>query len=279
MKTQTQPPMISLKQVSYRYPHTGDAALALTDLTLDIAPGEFVAVAGANGSGKSTLARLLNGLLLPAAGEVLVDGASTAEPRRLDAIRETVGMVFQDPESQIVAGSVADDIAFGLENLGLPPAEIERRLRVAAERFGVAALMDKEPHWLSGGQKQRTVLAGVVAMEPRLLVLDEPTSMLDPRSQREFHGMVRGLWQEGTTVVYITHLMEEAALAPRLLVLAAGRLAFNGAPREFFCRDDLLAETGLTPPLATRLSRALAAAGRPLEPALTLEELVERLCA
>ena len=278
MNIRTQPPIISLKQVTCRYPHSGEEP-ALAGLTLDIAAGEFVAVVGANGAGKSTLARLLNGLLRPAAGEVLVAGASTADPGSLDAIRETVGMVFQDPDSQLVAGSVADDIAFGLENLGLPPAEIERRLRAAAARFGVTELLEKGPHWLSGGQKQRTVLAGVVAMRPRVLVLDEPTSMLDPRSQRELFGMVNGLWQEGTTVVYITHLMEEAALAPRLVALAGGRLAFDGAPRQFFTDAGLLARTGLVPPLAVRLSSALAAAGRPLQPALTLEELVGRVCA
>ncbi|MCL4310043.1 MAG: ATP-binding cassette domain-containing protein [Actinomycetota bacterium] len=278
MTTQTQPPIISLRQVIHRYPHSGQNA-ALAGLTLDIGPGEFVAVAGANGSGKSTLARLLNGLLLPAAGEVLVDGASTARAENLDRIRETVGMVFQNPDSQIVAGSVGDDIAFGLENLGLPPDEIERRLRAAAERFGVGELLEKEPHWLSGGQKQRTVLAGVVAMAPRVLVLDEPTSMLDPRSQLEFHDLVRSLWHAGTTVVYVTHLMEEVAVAPRMLALADGALAFDGAPRDFFTRDDLLKKTGLVPPLAMRLSRALAAAGGPQEPALTLEELVERVCA
>lgn len=276
--TQMQDPIISLSQVSYAYHHAGTDAPALDAVSIDIHPGEFIAVAGANGSGKSTLARLLNGLLLPTKGEVLVDGMSTAVSGNLDHIRETVGMVFQNPESQIVASTVGDDIAFGLENLGQAPAEIEQRMREAAGRFGVDSLLDKEPHWLSGGQKQRTVLAGVVAMGPRVLVLDEPTSMLDPRSQLQFHALVRDLWQGGTTVVYISHLMEDVAEAPRVLALAGGRIAFDGSPRDFFARADLLEETSLIPPLSVRLSSALAAAGHEVPLALTLDELVKNVC-
>lgn len=271
--------IISLNNVSYRYPHAPDGAAALSGVTLDIEEGEFVGVVGANGSGKSTLARLLNGLLLPTRGEVVVDGMGTAEPGNLDRIRETVGMVFQNPESQIVATSVEDDIAFGLENLGLPPEEIERRVEKAARQLGVLDLRQREPHWLSGGQKQRTVLAGVIALGPRVLVLDEPTSMLDSRSQGEFRALVEELWQGGATVIYISHIMEEIATVPRVIALAGGRVGFDGAPGDFFCRSDLLEKTGLLPPLPVRLSAALTARGHPVPLSLSLGELVENTCA
>ncbi len=273
-------PIVTLNEVSYRYPHApGGTPPALSNVSLDIARGEFVALVGANGSGKSTLARLLNGLIRPAPGEALVDGKSTADPANLDRIRETVGMVFQNPDSQIVATTVGDDIAFGLENMGIPPDEIERRIEETARRFGVAELLGREPHWLSGGQKQRTVLAGVVALRPRVLVLDEPTSMLDSRSQREFRELIDELWRDGATIVYITHLMEEIVTAPRLVALQDGAIVYDGAPRGFFSQPELTASTGLTPPLAVRISQALAARGHRLPPALSLTELVEAVCA
>ena len=267
--------IVSLKNVSYWYPHTAESdAPALADVNLDIAAGEFVSLVGANGSGKSTLARLLNGLITPTCGDVLIDGLTTADPANLDQIRETVGMVFQNPESQIVATSVEDDIAFGLENLGLPSVEIERRVGEAARRFGIETLRQSEPHWLSGGQKQRTVLAGVVSLEPKLLVLDEPASMLDPRSQREFRGYIEELWHGSVTVIYITQLMEEIATAPRMVALAGGRIAFDGFPAEFFSSRELLAETGLEAPLAARLTASIKFHGHRLPIALTLPELV-----
>ncbi|MCL4472862.1 MAG: ATP-binding cassette domain-containing protein [Actinobacteria bacterium] len=272
-------PIISLKDVSYRYPHSrGEGGAALQGISLDINQGEFVGLVGANGSGKSTLARLLNGLIEPDGGEVIIDGMSTRSRHDLDRIRETVGMVFQNPENQIVATSVEDDIAFGPENLGLPAEEIERRVDEACRRFGLEHLRRSEPHWLSGGQKQRTVLAGVMALGPRVLVLDEPTSMLDPRSQRQFLDFVHGLWRSGVTVIYITQLMEEVAAAPRVIAIAAGGAAFDGDPRELFSNEDLLVRTSLEPPLATRLGAALAARGRPLRSVLTLEELVGEVC-
>ena len=273
-------PIIHLNNVGYRYPHvTGAEALALSGIDLRIEEGEFVGLVGANGSGKSTLARLLNGLLLPTAGEVRVGGLATADAANLDNIRETVGMVFQNPDSQIVATSVEDDIAFGPENLGLPADEVEARVEEAARRFGIERLRQSEPHWLSGGQKQRTVLAGVVALRPRVLVLDEPTSMLDPRSQRRFREFIDELWRGGTTIIYITQLMEEIATAPRLVVMAGGRIAFDGVPAEFFPYRDLLDATGLEPPLAARLAAGLAARGCQVRPALTLPELVANVRA
>lgn len=272
-------PIISLKNVSYRYPHSrGEGGPALDNVSLDINQGEFVGLVGANGSGKSTLAQLLNGLLVPDEGEVVIDGMSTRSRPHLDRIRETVGMVFQNPENQIVATSVEDDIAFGPENLGLPAEEIERRVDEACRRFGLEHLRRGEPHWLSGGQKQRTVLAGVMALRPRVLVLDEPTSMLDPRSQRRFLDFVLELWRGGVTVVYITQLMEEVAAARRVVAIAAGGAVFDGDPRELFSSPDLLGKTSLEPPLAARLSAAMAAQGRPVQPVLSLPELVEQVC-
>jgi len=262
--------MISLRNVTYRYPHAAESeAPALSGISLDIAEGEFVGLVGANGSGKSTLARMLNGLLVPDEGEVVIDGLATAQSANMDRIRESVGMVFQDPESQIVATSIEDDIAFGPENLGLPAEEIERRIDAACDRFGLQELRRSEPHWLSGGQKQRVVLAGVTALKPRALVLDEPTSMLDPVSQRQFRAFIEELWRGGATVVYITQLMDELVSVPRLMSLAAGRVVFDGPPSEFFSNPALIAETGLEPPLAVRLATALAERRRSLPSGLT----------
>ena len=273
-------PIISLEKVTYRYPHSpGDAPPALGEINLEIREGEFVGLVGANGSGKSTLARLLNGLITPTSGEVTVDGLSTRSRAGVGRIRETVGMVFQNPENQIVATSVEDDIAFGPENLGLPPAEIDRRVDEACRRLGLEELRRKEPHWLSGGQKQRAVLAGVLALGPRALVLDEPTSMLDPRSQRQFRDIVLELWRGGVTVIYITQLMDEIAAAPRMVALSGGGIVFDGEPRAFFTRPDLLEETALMPPLAARLSAALSARGDLPDTALTIPELVEKISA
>ncbi|MFA6001114.1 MAG: ATP-binding cassette domain-containing protein [Thermoleophilia bacterium] len=271
-------PIISLDNVTYRYPHAPEAA-ALEGISLSIRLGEFIGLVGANGSGKSTLARLLNALIIPDSGEVLVDGLKTDERANVNAIRETVGMVFQNPDSQIVATSVEDDIAFGLENLGLPPDEIDRRVAESAVRFRIEKLLAMEPHWLSGGQKQRTVLAGVVALKPKVLVFDEPTSMLDPLSQQEFHGLVGELWRAGTTIVMITHIMEELVQASRVIALAAGKVEFDGTPRDLFSSPGLMNKAGLLPPLAVRLNTSLAARGLNLPIPLSLAELVESICA
>ncbi len=271
---------ISIKGVSFRYPHGGGEAgrSALGGIDLEISAGEFVGVVGANGSGKSTLVRLLNGLLLPTAGEVAVEGLATSESRNLNRIRETVGMVFQNPDSQIVATSVEDDIAFGPENLGLPADEIERRVDRVCRQLGIESLRQSQPHWLSGGQKQLVVLAGVLALEPRFLVLDEPTSMLDPRSQRRFRELIDELWRAGATVVYITQIMEEIATAPRVVALCGGAVAFDGTPGELFSRHDLLQTTGILPPLAARLTEGLNDRGFAIPLALTMPDLVKSVC-
>lgn len=272
-------PIISLKNVSFAYQHAeGEMPPALSGVTLDISSGEFVGLVGANGSGKSTLARLLNALALPSSGQVRVAGLPTSERSNHDRIRETVGMVFQNPDSQIVATTVGDDIAFGLENVGTPGDEIEKRVLLAAERFGVEDLLEREPHWLSGGQKQRTVLAGVVALEPEVLVLDEPTSMLDPSSQRHFRTLIDELWHLGTTIIYISHMMEELVGATRLVALDAGKVIFDGAPAGFFTDSRLLEQTSLEAPMPVRLSRAIPGVDSVRVP-LTLDELVAAVCA
>jgi energy-coupling factor transport system ATP-binding protein len=266
--------IITLKEVSYSYPHAGEARAALQRIDLEIRSGEFLAVVGANGSGKTTLVKLLNGLLLPSRGEVIVKGMSTSDPGNIDTIRETVGMVFQNPESQIVANSVEDDIAFGLENIGLPVEEIDQRIDAALAAFGLEGLRDKEPHWLSGGQKQSTVLAGVMALMPDVLVLDEPASMLDPQSQNDFMANIEGLRRDGATIVYISHVMREVVSADRIIVMREGGVAFEGGPRQLFGNADLLEEAGLRAPLPVRLSRELAKRGLEIPLSLTLEELV-----
>ncbi len=272
-------PIISLRNVSYLYPHAEESQRpALSGIDLEIAAGEFVGLVGANGSGKTTLARLLNALIIPAAGEVRIAGLLTSDRSNHDRIRETAGMVFQNPDSQIVATSVGDDIAFGLENIGLPPEEIEARITEAAARFGVADLLEREPHWLSGGQKQRTVLAGVVALEPSLLILDEPTSMLDPASGRQFRRLVDELRRGGTTIIYITHMMEELVGAGRLVALDGGRIAFDGEPGDFFTSPELLERTSLEAPLAARLSAAVPRGDGKRLP-LTIEQLAAEICA
>ncbi|MDO8736562.1 MAG: ATP-binding cassette domain-containing protein [Thermoleophilia bacterium] len=272
--------IISLKDVTYRYPHApGELPPAIDGIDLEIGEGEFVGLVGGNGSGKSTLARLLNGLLVPSRGEVRVEGLTTGEHANLNGIRETVGMVFQNPESQIVATSVEDDIAFGMENLGLPAPEIERRIDEMTRRFGLEKIRRSEPHWLSGGQKQRTVLAGVAALRPKVLVLDEPTSMLDARSQRQFRKLVDELWRSGTTIIYITQLMDEIAEAPRLIALESGSVAFDGVPGDFFSGVELLSKTGLEAPLAARLAAGVRDHGYTLpDGILTLTDLVESVC-
>ncbi|MCC8358150.1 MAG: energy-coupling factor transporter ATPase [Oscillospiraceae bacterium] len=264
--------VIEIRGLSFSYPET--AAPALSDISLSIDRGSFVAVLGANGSGKSTLAKHLNAILVPAAGQVLVDGLDTAEEDNLLEIRRRVGMVFQNPDNQIVANVVEDDVAFAPENLGVPPEEIRRRVDSALRQVGMYELRMHAPHLLSGGQKQRVAIAGILAMEPEVLVLDEPTAMLDPRGRREVMDAVESLCRErGLTVVLITHHMEEAARADRIVVLANGRLAMDGTPREIFPQAERLKELSLAVPDGTELIGRLNTAGMNLPmDALTDEE-------
>ena len=251
-------PALCFRGVVFRYRE--DSPPAVCDLDLEVAPGEVVAVVGGNGSGKSTLARLANGLLQPLQGEVLVDGLSTADHRNRWEIHARVGLLFQDPEDQIVGATVEDDVAFGLENLGVPREEMRRRVAAIVSTVGLQGEEGTEPHLLSGGQKQRLALAGVLVLEPSVLVLDEPTSMLDPAGRAEVIAYVRSLAARGIGVLFITQHMEEALLADRLVALKGGRPAFAGSPREFFASGASRAfPLGSTPAMAlwSRLGRRL----------------------
>ena len=274
------PPLITVRDLHHTYrAGTGSDTPALQGLDLDIYPGECLAIIGGNGSGKSTLAKHLNGLLVPTSGEVRVDGIDTRDPEAVWQVRQRVGMVFENPDNQIVAAVVEEDVAFGCENLGLPPAEIRDRVDRALRSVGLEALRRHPPHQLSGGQKQRVAIAGVLAMQPRCLVLDEATSMLDPEGQREVLGTALRLSrQEGLALVLITHWMEEAAQADRVLVLAQGRIVLQGAPAEIFSRGSTLTRLHLEPPEAAALARDLAAAGLAVPPGIiTIDQLVDLL--
>ncbi len=273
--------MIEVEHVSYTYRSaSGPPTHALRDVSLTIAPGEYVALVGHNGSGKSTLAKLLNGLLRPTAGRVLVDGMDTRDPTHLREIRRRVGMVFQDPDDQIVATVVEEDVAFGPENLGLPRDEIRARVAEALEIVGLAAQRHRPPHMLSAGQRQRVAIAGVLAMAPRYLILDEATAMLDPQGRHDVLEVVRRLHQVGIAVVHITHVMEEAAEAERVVVLDAGCIVADSPARKVFAQVETLRDWGLEAPPVTQLARRLhlrfSAFPRDV---LTVEELVEAVTA
>jgi len=236
---------------------------------------------GANGSGKSTLAKCLNGLLLPTAGRVVVDGLDTADPATIWAVRQRVGMVFQNPDNQLVATVVEEDVAFGPENLGLPSAEIRQRVADALRVVGMWEYRRHEPHLLSGGQKQRVAIAGILAMRPRCLILDEATAMLDPQGRLEVLDTVARLNRdEGITIVHITHAMEEAVLARRVIALAGGRLVLDETPASAFARPDRLRDLRLALPPVAALVHALRTSGLPVpgQP-LTVAELVSALNA
>ncbi len=234
----------------------------LQGVDLAIEPGSFVALLGHNGCGKSTLAKHFNALLLPTGGQVLVDGMDTAEEANTYPVRRTVGMVLQNPDNQLVSTIVEEDVAFGPENLGLPPQEIRRRVEQALRAVDMWAYKDHAPHKLSGGQKQRIAIAGVLAMHPTCLVLDEPTAMLDPRGRREVLDTVcRLAHEQGMTVVLITHYMEEAAMADRVVVMDEGRVLTDGTPRAVFAQGELLRRVGLDVPQPTALAAALRERG------------------
>ncbi|MBM7865860.1 energy-coupling factor transporter ATPase [Heliobacterium gestii] len=273
--------MISIENVSFQYRNPdGDAIQALSNVSLTIRPGEWVAVLGANGSGKSTLAKHLNALLTPAGGRVRVNGLDTQDLRQCYDIRRQVGMVFQNPDNQLVATTVEEDVAFGPENLGLPSEEIRRRVDEALDVVGLQSLRERPPHDLSGGQKQRVAIAGALALRPEYLVFDEATSMLDPQSRREVLQTVRRLHKElAMTVITITHDMEEAAEAERVVVMAKGTVVFDGIPEALFCEEGLLEAAGLEPPPSVEIARRLRERGLnvPLD-AVTMEKLVNALC-
>lgn len=276
-----QPLMFDIRHMAHAYvDEDGNTGYAIRDVSVQIKRGEFVAVIGTNGSGKSTFAKHLNALLLPTEGDVLVDGISVRDEARVWDIRSRVGMVFQNPDNQIVAAVVEEDVAFGPENLGVPREELQERVDAALAAVDMTAYRKHAPHMLSGGQKQRVAIAGVLAMRPECIVLDEPTAMLDPRGREEVMRTVQALHDErGMTVVYITHFMEEAAQADRILVMIKGELVMDGTPREIFSDVARLKELGLDVPVASEVAHDLRAAGIPLrEDIITDEELGEALC-
>ncbi|ANR71348.1 energy-coupling factor transporter ATPase [Selenomonas sp. oral taxon 126] len=252
---------------------------ALRGVTLSIGAGEFVAVLGANGSGKSTLARHLNALLLPSDGHCRVRGMDTRDEALRWDIRQEVSMVFQNPDNQLIAAIVADDVAFGPENLGVPPAEIRRRVADALALVGMERYAQAAPHLLSGGQKQRIAIAGAIAMQTHALVLDEPTAMLDPRGRSEVLSAVEKLHDEqGMTIVYITHFMEEAIAADRIVLMEAGQVVMDGTPREIFSQTERVRALGLDVPLAADLAARLRHGGWELpQDIVTDEELLHCL--
>ena len=273
-------PMIKLDHMSHTYEdENGQTVYALKDISLEIQPGEFVAVIGTNGSGKSTLAKHFNVLLVPTEGTCEVLGMRTDDPANLWKIRQNVGMVFQNPDNQIVAAVVEEDVAFGPENLGVPPEEIRQRVSDALARVRMTAFAKHGPHLLSGGQKQRVAIAGILAMQSRCIVLDEPTAMLDPGGRKEVMDTIRQLNQEGITVIIITHFMEEAVQAGRVIVIHHGEVKMDGTPREVFTHVDELLELGLDVPVPAELAARLRRKGIPIEGSIiSKEELGDALC-
>jgi energy-coupling factor transport system ATP-binding protein len=258
----------------------GGRVVALRGVDLTVERGEFVALVGPNGSGKSTLARHLNGLLMPTAGQVWVEGLLTSDPRSLWAIRQRVGMVFQNPENQLLASTVEEDVAFGPENQALPQVEIRRRVEEALNAVGLSGYRTHPPQMLSGGQKQLVAIAGILATRPACIVLDEPTSMLDPPGRRQVLQAIRQLnADEGITIVLITQSMDEAAVARRVLMLHAGCIAMDGPPEEIFEQEQRLHALGLDLPSAVEIAHRLRDRGVPLPPGLlTVETLASALC-
>ena len=246
---------------------SGDTEVrALDGVNLSVDSGEFVAIVGTSGSGKSTLAKHMNALLTPTAGKLWVEGLDTADPENLLAVRGKVGMVFQNPDNQIVASVVEEDVAFGPENLGVPPAEIRQRVDTALHMVGMYDLREHSPHLLSGGQKQRVAIAGIIAMQPRCILLDEPTAMLDPRGRQEVMRVLRQLNREkGITVVLITHYMEEAAACDRVIVMDDGHVLMDDVPRKVFSHVAELRQVGLDVPQTTELMTILKEAGLPVQ--------------
>lgn len=272
--------ILTFDKVEYVY-NAGleDERKAVKGVSFSIEEGEFVALVGHNGSGKSTVAKLMNGLLTPSAGTVTVDGLSTADKKQLFDIRKTVGVVFQNPDNQMIATIIEDDVAFGPENLGCPPAEIRERVDFALEAVGMSEHKRGTPFRLSGGQKQRVAIAGVLAIRPRVMVLDESTAMLDPKGREEVMAVVKKLNREQKmTVVMITHFMEEAAEADRIIVMNDGGVLLDGG-KEVFSHTAEIRSAGLELPLASRIADSLRRAGLPLAgDILTDEQLTEALC-
>ena len=270
--------MIEIKNLVYAYEDAVKSAV--DDVSLSIEKGEFIAVLGHNGSGKSTLAKCLNGLYRPTSGDVIVDGMSTKEDEDIWKIRARAGMVFQNPDNQIVATVVEEDVAFGAENLAVEQSELRRRVDEALAAVEMTEFKDDQPHKLSGGQKQRVAIAGILAMNPDYIILDEPTAMLDPVGRQEVMNTILRLnKEEGKTIILITHFMNEAVQADRVAVMEEGKLILEGPPRDVFNQVDTMKSLGLDVPQVTELAARLKAVGVPLpDGILDREEFVDALC-
>lgn len=273
--------LIQIKNLSFYYENEeGDKYKAIDDFNLDIKKGEFVVVIGHNGSGKSTLSKNMNAILKPTEGDIIVNGMNTKDADKMWDIRQTAGMVFQNPDNQIVATIVEEDVAFGPENLGIEPAEIRRRVEESLKNVGMYEFKDRQPHLLSGGQKQRVAIAGIIAMKPECIIFDEATAMLDPSGRKEVMKTIKKLNKEDNiTAIHITHFMEEAVDADRVIVMEKGRKVLEGTPREVFKEIDRLKEIGLDVPCMTEIAHMLNKEGLKIrEDILTVDEMVNELC-
>lgn len=272
--------IISIKNLIFRYENASDAEEdVLKGIDLDIEEGSFVAVIGRNGSGKSTLAKCINALLVPTEGDVFVDGMNTRDDDKVLMIRKTAAMVFQNPDNQIVSSIVEDDVAFGPENLGMDPERIRELVDESLESVKMGRYRNKGPHMLSGGQKQRIAIAGAIAMRPKCIVFDEPTAMLDPSGRKDVLGIIKDLNSLGITTVLVTHYMEEAAEADRIIIMDGGRIAMDGTPAEAFAEGEKLNEMSLDVPCAVKMASELRKLGVDIEEDIVDEKgLVEALC-
>ena len=273
--------MIKIKDVTYEYSSYIDDSIltAVKDLSLEVKKGEFLVILGHNGSGKSTLAKMMNGLLLPTSGDIYVLGMNTKDEDKIWDIRQKAGIVFQNPDNQIVATIVEEDVAFGPENQGIDPKEIRRRVDEALEIVEMSEYKKHAPHLLSGGQKQRVAIAGILAMKPDCIILDEPTSMLDPTGRIEVMETIKKLnKEEGKTIILITHYMDEAVQGDRVVVMEEGQIKMEGTPREIFSQVDKIKELGLDVPQVTELAYELKKEGMDIpEDPLNVEELLNLL--
>ena len=273
--------IITIENLTFEYTRgeESDPVKAIDNISLEIERGSFTAIIGKNGSGKSTLAKNLNGLLLPTEGAVYVNGYDTRDDDNIWNVRQTAGMVFQNPDNQLVSAIVEDDVAFGPENLGVDPAEIRRRVDKALEDVNMGQYKKKAPHLLSGGQKQRIAIAGVVAMKPKCIIFDEPTAMLDPKGRGEIMSIIDELHKEGITVILITHFMDEAVRADRVIIMNEGRILLDGTPRQVFRQEELIRSANLDVPLMVEMGAKLRERGIDV-PAdiITDEKMVEFIC-
>ena len=272
--------IIKVNNVSFEYVTEESTFKAIDNLSLDVKEGEFVVIIGHNGSGKSTLSKNLNAILTPTSGEIYINDLNTNQEENLWDIRQTAGMVFQNPDNQIVATIVEEDVAFGPENLGIEPNEIRTRVEESLKSVGMYELRDRQPHLLSGGQKQRVAIAGIIAMKPKCIIFDEATAMLDPSGRKEVMNTIKTLnKEENITVLHITHFMEEAVDADRIIVMEKGKKVLEGNPREVFTKVDELKRIGLDVPYMTELSKELIESGLKIDSdILTVDEMVDKLC-